>query len=131
MTKIGQFNFEEFTANSGRVVPTINLSSSGFSLSAGFTKKYDFTKLVGVKMFYDKEKKAVGFAFRDRNEDGLLKVKLAPNKGGGSIKSKEFLIKYGINARQFQGKYEPQEFLQGLQKIFVIQLKVSDAWLKF
>ncbi len=120
---MNEYQFEEYNSVGGRVIPSISLGAAGgFGISAGFVKKYDLTGVVGVKLFFDKEKVAVGFKFLKTGEEGMVKIKLAPNQGGAYITANSFLIKYDLDAKDFSGKYAPKEVDSADTKIYVIEL---------
>jgi hypothetical protein len=122
---MNEYKFQEYNATGGRILPSISLGESGgFGVSAGFVKKYEIDSVVAAKIFYDQEKNAVAFKFSDKVEDGMLKVKLAPNQGGGYISAKEFLIKFDIDSKKFKGKYTPAQIdMPNIGKVFIIELK--------
>ena len=117
-----EYNFEEFKEAGGRFKPIISLGEkSGFGLSAGFTHSYDLTGVIGVKMYYDREKKAIAFKFLKTEESGMLSVKL--REKGGYIGAQSFVGKYKIDQKKYAGRYTPEERKDdNLGKIFVIKL---------
>ncbi len=121
------YSFEEFKSVGGRISPTINLNVHGFNLSAGFTKKYDLSNVVGVKLFFDRQKMVVGFKFITQPQEGMSKIKFEPKQGGATINSKDFLVKFDIEDRSYIGRYEPNEIFSPDGKMFVIQLKNNDS----
>lgn len=122
------YKFEEYESVGGRFTPSISLGVvSGFGISAGFTKKYDISKAIGAKLFFDREKTAVGFKFVNEKENGLIKVQFY-KAGGAYINAKPFLIKFDIDQKKYAGKYIPKEVeLPGQGKVFVIELKEKDS----
>lgn len=125
---MNEYQFEEYSSVKGRIIPSISLGiAGGFGVSAGFVKKYDLKDIVGVKLLIDKEKNAVGFKFLKVVENGMVKIKFAPNQGGGYISANAFLIKYDINAKEFNGRYSPVEIGTGADKTYVIELKKHAA----
>jgi hypothetical protein len=122
-----EYNFKEFNATGGRILPSISLGESGgFGISAGFIKKYDFSSLVGAKIFFDATKNVVAFKFLTAPEEGMMKIKMAPNQGGGHISAKAFLIKFDIDSKKFSGKYTPQQKnIPNVGDVFLIELKDS------
>ena len=117
------YNFEEFKEVGGRFKPIISLGTrSDFGLSSGFTNAYDLKGVVGVKMFYDSAKKAVGFKFLTTKEDGMANVVLRPK--GGYISAQSFIGKFKIDQAKYAGRYEPVEINDSVRgKIYVIELK--------
>ncbi len=122
---MSNYNFQEFNSVGGRILPSISLGKSGgFGVSAGFIKKYEPGNVVGVKLFFDKEKMAVGFKFLKKSEEGMMKIKMAPKQGGGHISAQAFLIKFDLESKKYSGKYTPKEDpLPNGDKMFVIELK--------
>ena len=122
---MAEYKFQEFNATGGRVLPSISLGESGgFGVSAGFVKKYEIASTTAVKIFYDQAQNAVAFKFYDKFEEGMLKVKMAANQGGGHINANAFLIKFDIDAKKYKGKYSPTEIdMPNIGKVFVIELK--------
>lgn len=121
-----KYNFQEYNAIGGRIIPSISLGESGgFGVSAGFIKKYDIdSSTSAVKLFYDKEKKAVAFKFSNKIEEGMLKIKMAPKQGGGHISANSFLIKFDLDAKKYKGRYTPEEIeMPNVGKVYVIQLQ--------
>lgn len=118
-----QYSFEEYNKIGGRFTPTINLGiSGGIVISAGFSKKYDIANAVGIKLFYDKARNAVGVKFLKEAEDGMLKLKMSA-KGGAYVNAKSFLIKFDIDQKVMAGKYDPKEISTPNGKMYVIELK--------
>lgn len=124
---MSEYNFEEYKAVGGRFNPTISLSKTGgFGISAGFMRTYDYKDIVGVKLFYDKEKKAVGFKIFQKNEEGMLKaITRKDEKGvyGAYLSAKAFLLKYEIDVEKYAGRYSPKKVENGNETIFVIELE--------
>lgn len=126
---MSDFNFTEHKAVGGRFKPVISLGKkSGFGLSSGFTHKYDIKGVVGVKMYFDKEKNAVAFKFLKSKEDGMLSLKLRDGNKGGYIGAKSFIGEFNIDQQKYAGRYTPQEILDdNVGKLFVIVLKDNSA----
>jgi len=124
---MGNFNFIEHKAVGGRFKPVISLGKkTGFGLSSGFTHKYNIADMVGVKMYFDREKNAVAFKFLKNKEDGMLSLKLRDK--GGYIGAKSFLGEFNIEQEKYAGRYIPQEVMdENIGKVFVIVLKDNSA----
>ncbi len=118
--------FEAFIPTGGRYTPSVSLSRGGFGLSAGFQRKYESEigdiMQKGAQLFYDIERKAVGFRFAPVSLESTIKLKKIEN-GGYYIPAKEFLIKYDIDREVLESRYLPKEELTPEGKIFVIELK--------
>ena len=97
---MNEYNWEEFKEAGGRFKPVISLGEkSGFGLSSGFTHSFDISGSIGVKMYYDPNKKAVAFKFLKTKEDGMLSVKLRDK--GGYIGAQSFIQKYKIEQNKY------------------------------
>ena len=118
------YNFIEFNSVGGRVTPIISLGiTGGIGVSAGFSKKYDLSNVIGVKLLYDTEKKVIGIKFLSEKEDGMMKLKPVVN-GGYYINAKSFMIKFDIDAKLYTNRYAPKEIeIPGQGKIYVIEIK--------
>ncbi len=122
-----KFNFEEYRSIGGRIIPRITLGNGGgLNISAGFAKKYDIQNVIGVKLFFDRTNVAIGLKLLTEAEEGMLKIKLAPNQGGAYINARAFLIKFDIETKKLAGRYEPKEIDSPNGKIFVIELKENN-----
>ena len=121
--EIQGYNFEEFTSFKGKFSSKISLGKiGGFGFSSGFFHRNNLKGSVGLKLFYDKDKKAVGFKFLDSPEEGMVKLK--PRQTGGYISAISFLGKYNIDPHKYAGRYDPKEIAdEKLGKIFIIELK--------
>ncbi len=121
------YNFEEFKESGGRFKPVISLGEkSGFGLSSGFTHAFDLKGVIGTKMYYDQNKKAVAFKFIKTKEDGMVSVKL--REKGGYIGAQSFIGKYQIDQKKYAGRYTPKEIKDdNLGRLFVIELSENGA----
>lgn len=118
--------FEEFTLISGRITPTISIGRGGFGISSGFMKKYPtLSSSVGVKLYFDAERKAVGLRFAATPEENLAKMKPL-NKGGFYLSARSFLIKYDIDRDKYEPRYIPKEEQTPQGMLFVFALKQKE-----
>ncbi len=117
------YNFEEFTSFGSKFSPKISLGGSGgFGFSSGFYNLYNLKGSTALKMYFDKEKMAVGFKFLKDPESGSAKLK--ERETGGYIAARSFLGKYGIDPKKYRSRYDPKEVQhETLGRIFVIELK--------
>jgi hypothetical protein len=117
------YSFEEFTSFGSKFSSKISLGlSAGFGFSAGFYNRYNLKDSTALKMFYDKDKMAVGFKFLKSVENGSVKLKQRTT--GGYVAARSFLGKYGIEPKKYAGRYDPKEVMdENLGKIYVIELK--------
>ncbi len=122
------YNFEEFTPFKGKFTSKISLNKTGgFAFSSGFWRKNSLDGVIGTKMFFDKEKKAVAFVFLKTEENGMVKIKSRGEQGGGYVNAKSFFAKYlmhGIDYKKMSGKYDPTEIENSQYgKMYIIELK--------
>ncbi len=117
------FSFEEFTSFKGKFAAKISLvKAGGFGFSAGLFNKYGLKDSTAIKLFYDKEKMAVGFKFLKTQESGSVKLKKREDTGG-YLSAISFLNKYNIDSKKYSGRYDPQEVKDdNLGRLFVIEL---------
>ena len=117
------YNFEEFTSFKGKFSSKISLGSSGgFGFSSGFYNRYNLKDSAALKLFYDKDKMAVGFKFLKDVENGSVKLK--QRQTGGYMPARSFLGKYSIDPVRYAGRYDPKEVEhETLGKVYVIELK--------
>ena len=119
--------FEEFKPTVGRFTPTISIGRSGFGFSSGFAKKYGSLiekkdGMSGIKLYFDRDRLAVGFKIVSTQEDGVIKLKSIPN-GGYFLGARSFLVKYDIVRTQFELRYQPKVEQSSDGQLFVIELK--------
>ncbi len=124
-----EYNFDEFKETGGRFKQIISLGEkSGFGLSSGFTRANNLEGVVGVKMFFDKEKNAVAFQFLKTPEEGMVNLKLRTTDKGGYIGAQSFIGKYKIDQKKYSGRYTPKEVEHSKYgKIFVVELIENPA----
>ena len=121
------YNFEEFSSVGGKFQSKISLGEAGFGLSAGFVLKNGLEKTIGVKLYYDKQKRAVGFKFLTKDEPNMLRLTLRKEKGA-NLGAQSFINKYGIDRRRYAGKYDPKVVnVDGHGTIYVLELKESSV----
>ena len=115
--------FQEFKSTGGRFTPTVSISRGGFGISVGFGKKYQEVKAgSGVRLYFDAERKAVGFVFTPTHQDGTFKLKPL-NKGGFYMGARSFLVQYDVNRDKYEARYHPKEETTPDGRMFVIELK--------
>lgn len=116
------YSFEQFTEFKGKFSPIISLGKHGFGFSKGFIHKYNLENHKGVKLFFDRDKVAVGFKFVTEEEEGVIKLKA---RGDGMfISSRSFIGKYGLDIERCGGRYTPEEHMdEQLGKLFLVHLK--------
>lgn len=118
------FKFKKFTEIGGRFTYSISLNKSGgFSFNAGFYRKELLSQYSFVTIFYDKEKKTVGFSFGKDRREGSFKITHSGSKTA-SVSPHSFIRAYGIDPISFVGKYVPKKLTDNQHgKIFYIELK--------
>lgn len=127
MDIISDYNFEEFTSVKSKFTPSVSLvKPGGFNISSGFVHRYPIANKVGVKLYYDKGRKAVGIRFLTNSEPGMFKLQVRSRDrgGGGYFGARSFLTSYGIDLSKFKKKYFPEPVQHpSLGEIFVLELE--------
>lgn len=122
--------FETFQHRGGKFgnykVSITNANAFGFL--AGFTLRHNLQGFGYVSLSFNKKAPtAVGFKF---NNDPKFpgNFKLTHNKNSASVSAHSFFQAYNINAKKYQGKYEPHEHKDPkLGKLFYILLEENNA----
>jgi hypothetical protein len=121
------YNFVEFQPTGGRYNMVISLGKPDrFYLASAFCKKYSIEHGNGVKLFFDKDKMAIGFKFLKEMETGTVGLK---KLGSDSfyITAKAFLGMNDIPIDKYLGRYKPIDITSSDgKKIFVIELKEKE-----
>ncbi len=120
------YNFEEFTEYGGKFDSKISLSRyGGFGFSSGMFNRYKLGSAVGLKMYFDPEKRAVAFRFLDKEEDKMIRLK--QRQSGGFVSAIAFLKKYSMDPYAYCGRYKPDLIIDSHPgKMFVIELKKQE-----
>ncbi|MDP3934971.1 MAG: hypothetical protein Q8Q46_02035 [Candidatus Giovannonibacteria bacterium] len=120
-----EFQFNKFTEIGARFSYTISLNKAGgFSFNAGFYRKESLSQYSFVTIFYDKEKKAVGFSFGKDRKEGAFKITHSGSKTA-SVAPHSFIRAYGIDPVKFAGKYTPEKLTDN-QHGKIIYIKLSE-----
>lgn len=123
--KIQGYNFEQFTSFKSKFSSKISVGKTGFGFSSGFYDKNSLKGSIGLKLFYDKDRRAVAFKFLDSMEDGMVKLK--KRQTGGYVSAVSFFGKYEINPEKYSGRYDPIKIEDDkLGTIFIIELKQKE-----
>lgn len=127
------FNFTETPNSTGKVIDTITITTNDYlSFPTFFITKHGFNSVTapGIKMFFDKEKGAVGILFVTEFSPGSYKVNYS-DRYGATCKIKSFMLNNDLDAKKYAYKYAytPHEASTlGLQEgtIFVIELRKDE-----
>ncbi len=118
---------EEFKNSGGRFTPLISVGEAGgIGISSGFAKKYELNNknTKSVRLFYWKDKVAIGLMFLEKLEESTLKLRFTDDERGGAyVNAKPFWIKFDIEYKNFVRKYIPKEITTEKGKIYVIELR--------
>ena len=118
-----EFNFSKFTEPGGRFSYSISLNKAGgFTFNSGFYRKESLAKHSFVIIFYDKEKKAVGFSFGKERKKESFKLTHSRHKTA-SVAPHSFIHANEIDPKKFFGKYDAKKITDNQHgKIFYIEL---------
>lgn len=122
--KMKEYNFVEFQPKDSKYNITISLGRPNrFYLANAFCTKNNIEVTDRVKLFYDKNKKAVGFKFLKADTPNTISLKKISAKSL-YINSTSFLGMNDVSTDKYLGKYKPIEILaEDGGKIFVVELK--------
>ena len=113
-----------------RFAPQIILGQGGFTFSVGFARKYETylgdVSQQALKLFFDETKRAIGFKFVPKDEEGAVRIKKLSH-GGYYINARAFLVKYDIERSKHEARYTPQETDTPQGKLGVVELKGKSA----
>lgn len=124
-----QFNFEQFTSvgsKLGNYRITIS-ANAAFGLNSGFYTAEKIKDYTYVKIFYDKNKKVIGFLFtNDKDDKGTIKISHG-KKNSGYIAAKTFFLSIfpgNIDeVKKYVGRYTPKTYEdEKLGKLYYITL---------
>jgi hypothetical protein len=118
------YNLQKFLGIGSRVGNYfISFNKSGFMISSGFYAKENIKDSSRVVLYFDPEKKAVGFEFtNDNSAEGSFTL-VHGNKGTtGSISVRSFVIAHNLNQAEYFGRKIPKKIDHQGSKIFVIDL---------
>jgi hypothetical protein len=117
------YKFDQFTEFKSKFSVKISIGKNGgFNFSSGFYHKYNLKNSVGLKLFYDTERKAIAFKFLKNPDSGMITLK--KRDAGGHLLVRSFLGKYSIDPKKYAGRYDPQEIIDERgEKIYVIELR--------
>ena len=102
------FNFIETPNTTGKAIDTITLTANDYlSFPTFFTEKNklkDTGTSLYAKLFFDKDKFAIGIQFISENAPGLYKVNVS-TEYGATCKIKSFLLNNDIDTKKYADKY--------------------------
>lgn len=127
------YNFQETPNTNSKVIDTITLTTNDYLSFPTFFVEKNRLKSLGdnlhIRMYFDKNSKAIAIQFIPKKEAGLYKVNVSPQYGA-TCKIKSFLLTNEIDTSKSAGKYEYKKYsapslgLEG-QDVFVIELGSS------
>lgn len=115
--------FELFTS-SRTPEPFVSLVKEGFRFSAGFLRAHHLERATGVRLYFDRAKRTIGFHFPTgpRPPEGTLKPKR--HAGGLALRARSFFSSNGIDPAKCAGRYRPEQVKDPVLKtLFVIRLR--------
>ena len=124
------YNFKLFDQTSKRYENRITVTGSmAFGFPTQFFKSNNIAQYKYVMLYYDSEKRAVGFKFTNLEEE-RHKFKIIRSKVGygGSIIASSFFKANKLDSKLFKGRYEwKKEEIPGAGELFVIELKEREV----
>ena len=107
------FNFTESPNTTAKVINTVTLTNNEFlSFPTFFLQQHRIREMgdeIGLKLFYDKENKAMAIQFMNGNETGLYKLNIS-DKYGATSKVRAFLLNNDLDVKKLAGKYEYKKY---------------------
>jgi len=112
--------FEKFIFSGISFRPKVSIRKSGmFGFNNALIKKYKLKNYKYVVLYFDAEKKIVGFKFtNDDNEEGIYKLSIGEKSA--SFSGKSFLDYYGINFNSIK-RYDAE--WDNKNEMLIIKLK--------
>lgn len=107
------FNFTESPNTTAKVINTVTLTNNEFlSFPTFFLQQHHIREMgeeISLRLFYDKENKAVAIQFMNGNETGLYKLNIS-DKYGATSKVRAFLLNNDLDVKKLAGKYEYKKY---------------------
>ncbi len=120
------YNLTRFTNTGSRLGNySISLSSANsFGFLSGFYTKENVKKYKKVILFFDNEKKAVGFKFtNDPNVEGAFTIIHGGKRTTGSVTARSFIFSNDLNEKKYFGKKTPKKIQDSeFGEVFIIDL---------
>lgn len=106
----------------------ISFNKSGFLISSDFCSKENVKNFSRVFLYFDEEKKAVGFQLtNENNTEGAFALIHGNNGTTGSISARSFIKANNLDNSKFFGRKLPKKIIhEGVGDIFVIDLIAPD-----
>lgn len=121
-----EYNLVPFTRTGARVGNyAISLNPTlSFGFLSGFYIKEDIRRYKKVILFFDKDKKAIGFKFtNDPNAEGIFTIVHGKKQSTGSVTARSFIITNNLNKKEYFGKRTPKKIIdKDFGEIFVVDL---------
>lgn len=113
--------FELFTKKGGKISsPKITIASAGYiSFNSACMEKF-FRNKSFVQLYWDKDKKSMGFKPIEKEIDGAFKISSSGSGKPGSIAGKSFLKYYEIDFSKSKGFVPDWNEKEGLLVIKVL-----------
>jgi len=123
---MSDYRFQKFTntgARLGNYCISLNPSFS-FGFLSGFYNKEHIKNYTSVILFYDKEKKAIGFQFtNDLKARGAFKIVHGKKQSTGSLTARSFITENDLGKKEYFGKKTPKKIIdETFGNLFVIDL---------
>lgn len=123
---INSLKLEKFSSYKSKVSRKISLTKSySFGIPPAFFKEHEFEQYNYVVLYFDRSANVIAFRFmRDDSEGGFKIIKYGEgDKRGASFVARSFLNTYGIDPKQYKGRYAVNSGMkEGIGEIFWIEL---------
>lgn len=122
---MSEYNLKKFLGMGSRKGDYfISYSKSGFMISSVFYSKENIKNFSRVILYFDEEKKAVGFEFtNENNTEGAFALIHGNNETTGSISARSFVKANNLDNPKYFGRKIPKKIAyEGVGDIFVIDL---------
>lgn len=120
------YNFIEFKDIGAKSSNKISITlSKSFGFSCSFYKQNNIEKYKYLILFFDPEKRVIGFLFTN-DESKENKYKITHSKTGNSayVITRAFFKTYNLDLNKIHGKYSPKPTeINSIGKIFYIEIK--------
>lgn len=115
--------FTHTGARVGNYAISLNPTLS-FGFLSGFYTKEDIRKYKKVILFFDKDRKAVGFKFtNDPNAEGIFTIIHGKKQSTGSVTAHSFIRANDLDKKEYFGKKTPKKIIdKDFGEVFVIDL---------
>lgn len=121
----GKYNLKKFVGMGSRKGDYfISFNKSGFVISSDFCSKENVKNFSKVALYFDEEKKAVGFEFTNAsNTEGAFALIHGNNGTTGSISAISFIKANNLDSPEYFGRKIPKKIAyEGIGDVFIIDL---------